>query len=265
MGLQSSLGPVLVMTFRPKQFIRNWVLAFIAPRPLVGVFYLPRYFWNWYRFRKLGNEMPVELADSYPCLTDWSIETPFDAHYFYQGAWLARKIGAAKPTRHVDVGSSVMTIGVLSAFVDTLFIDYRPLRAGLVGLQSVADNITRLSLADDSVESLSCLHVIEHIGLGRYGDPLDPEGSLRASAELKRVLMPGGMLFLSTPVGRERVCFNAHRVFSPESIPAMLPELDLVEFSFVDDTGRFLQSQPVAAAKDNEYGCGMYVFRKPGR
>lgn len=263
MDLGSSLGPVLVMTFRAKQFIRNWVLAFIAPRPLVGIFYLPRYFGNWFRFRKLGNEMPAELADSYPCLTDWSTETPFDAHYFYQGAWLARKIGAAKPTRHVDVGSSVMTIGVLSAFVDTLFIDYRPLRAGLAGLHSVADNITRLSLADDSVRSLSCLHVIEHIGLGRYGDPLDPGGSRKAAAELKRVLMPGGSLYLSAPVGRQRVCFNAHRVFAPGTLQSLFPELEMVSFSLVDDRGTFIESATLAEAERLDYGCGMFEFRKP--
>ena len=58
----------------------------------------------------------------------------------------------------------------------------------------------------------------EHIGLGRYGDPLDPLGTRKAAAELQRVLAPGGQLLFSLPVGRPRVEFNAHRVHDPHEV-----------------------------------------------
>ena len=82
-------------------------------------------------------------------------------------------------------------------------------------------------------------------------------------AELQRVLAPGGMLYISTPVGRQRVCFNAHRVFRPETIIATLQDLQLVEFSLIDDNGDYRAGQAPAAAEDLEYGCGLFSFTKP--
>ncbi len=206
--------------------------------------------------------MAMPLSAMQPCLGDWVAHTPFDAHYFYQGAWLARKVAAARPLRHVDIGSSVIAMGVLSAFTDTSFVDYRPLKAALRGLDCIAGDILNLPFANESVGSLSCLHVIEHIGLGRYGDNLDPQGSIKAALELQRVAGRGGALFLSLPVGRERVCFNAHRVHSPLTVPQMFPQMRLVEFSYVDDSGQFHETRSPAAAAQLEYGCGMYYFEK---
>lgn len=237
-------------------------MAFVYPRPLVGLLYLPRFFRHWIRYAKSENAEKIRVLDLQPCLGDWNTHTPFDAHYFYQGAWLARRVRAAKITKHVDIGSSVLTISVLSAHVETVFVDYRPLKVSLPGLTSIAGNILDLSFPDNSVESLSCLHVIEHIGLGRYGDPIDPLGSVKAALELQRVVSRGASLYLSLPVGRERVCFNAHRVHSPFSVLQMFPQLKLIEFSYVDDAGHFYEMKSVEDAVSCEYGCGMFHFQK---
>jgi len=202
------------------------------------------------------------MLDLYPCLLDGTVSTPFDGHYFYQGAWLSRLIAKEKPELHVDVGSSVMMVSVLSGMVKTIFVDYRSLQAGLVNLLSIGANITCLPFQSMSIDSLSCQHVIEHIGLGRYGDPINYEGSVQAAQELQRVLKPGGLLYLSLPVGRERVCFNAHRVHAPDSVTGMFKHMKLIEFSYVDDKGFFYEKKSLDDASTNEYACGMYVFEK---
>jgi len=234
----------------------------IHPRPLVGLAYLPRFISHWIRFSQLDPKNRPRFVDIYPNLGDWVTSTPFDSHYFYQAAWLSRLLAAHPPEIHLDIGSDVKLIAVLSAFMPTEFMDYRPLDTVLPGLQCTRGNILSLSLGQDSVGSLSCLHVVEHIGLGRYGDPIDPEGSRKALAELERVVAVGGRLYLSVPVGRERVCFNAHRVFAPESIVDMLPKMKLVSFSLVGDDGRFQPDCSMSKAGGLNYGCGMFLMEK---
>lgn len=242
--------------------LRRWTLALLLPRPLLGIFYLPRYFLQYISYFRLNRSLRPKLSDMYPCLGDWTTTTPFDSHYFYQGAWLARKLRMQSPLKHVDVGSSVMTLSVISAYIETEFIDLRPIETNLSGLIPRVGSIVALDFVDDSVASISCLHVIEHIGLGRYGDPLDTLGSVKAAAELERVLSLGGRLYLSLPVGRERVCFNAHRVHSPSSVIGMLKKLKLIEFSWVDDAGRFHDNGSPHMAEGQDYACGMFVFEK---
>ena len=247
--------------FRNSAIVR-WGAAFLGPHFFTSLGALPRYLAEWNSYNKRASTQPISFRDSYPCLADRVVATPFDPHYFFQAAWLARRLHEKNPSFHVDVGSSAMMINVLSAGVKTVFVDYRPLRARLSNLSSLAGDIVRLPFQDGSITSLSCLHVLEHVGLGRYGDPINPDGSLLAAAELQRVLKRGGRLFLSVPVGRERVCFNAHRVFSPGTVRCFFQELSLKAFSLVDDAGRFNEEVPPETAVNLEYGCGLFEFVK---
>jgi SAM-dependent methyltransferase len=242
--------------------LRHWVKAFIYPRPLIGFFFLPKFWIDLVAYRGIDRKTAVPLWDLQPCLGDWTVTTPFDPHYFYQGAWLARRLKLAAPSKHVDIASSVLTISVLSAFVDTTFVDYRPLKVTLVGLDSIPGDILHLPFEDNTLASLSCLHVIEHIGLGRYGDPMDPEGSVKAAAELERVLKNNGELFVSLPVGRERTCFNAHRVHDPNTVLTLFPQLSLINFSYVDDAGTFHENTDLKNAQGLDFGCGLFHFKK---
>lgn len=214
-------------------------------------------------YRALPGGESARDEDLFPQLGDWREVHELDAHYFHQDTWAANRVAEMRPGGHVDVGSRIDLVGFLTALTEVTFVDIRPLEVDIERLTCVAGSILELPFADRSLESVSCLHVAEHIGLGRYGDPLDPAGSLKAMAELQRVVAPGGHLLFSGPIGRPRVCFNAHRIHDPIAILECFAELELVEFAVVDDSGRFRRHRDPAAFRDLTYGCGMFLLRRP--
>ncbi len=244
--------------------VYRWVEPVVDPVRLLRS--VPAYitFWrDWTRYASLEGAEPIRVRDTFPRLYERTPTTPFQTHYFYQDVWAFRKIREAEITAHVDVGSRVELIGFLSTICHVTFVDIRPLEAQLENFESTPGTILDLPYEDDSVPSLSCLHVAEHIGLGRYGDPLDPLGSRKACRELARVLSKGGDLYFSLPVGRPRLCFNAHRIHSPHQIVDYFLGLDLVEFSGIDDEGRLRRDIPITEFENADYACGLFHFRKP--
>lgn len=219
-------------------------------------------FWNFYRMR--DDRFSMSLADVYPCIKDKTIETGFDRHYVYFTAWAARKIQAYKPQKHTDISSSLYFAGIVSAFTPIDFYDYRPADLTLSNLESKKADLTQLPFSDNSIPSLSCMHVIEHIGLGRYGDPLDPEGDIKAAKELSRVLASGGKLLFVVPVGAEsRIQYNAHRIYSYDAVLSLFPDLKLEEFSLVPEkSGAPILNADPALLNQELYACGCFVFTK---
>ena len=209
-------------------------------------------------YARLPGAEPMRWRDAFPKVGDRVLTSPYDAHYLPQDTWAARRVAEHGPERHVDVGSRVEFACFLTAVTRVAFVDIRPLEADIEGLEPIAGSVLDLPFADRSLPSVSCLHVAEHIGLGRYGDPLDPAGTRKAIAELQRVTGPGGQLLFSLPVGRPRVCFNAHRVHDPRDIAARFDELELVEFAGVDDRGAFRRHRTLDELVGQRYACGMY-------
>jgi SAM-dependent methyltransferase len=208
---------------------------------------------------------PLTARAMYLCLGDQRKSAGLlDSHYFYQDLWAARKIHAAQPAFHVDVGSRIDGfIAHLLCFTSVTVIDIRPKPLDVAGLTFVQDDATDLvRFADASVDSISSLHAIEHFGLGRYGDPVDPTASMRAMKSLQRVLAYNGRLYFAVPIGRERLEFNAHRVFAPASILSAFSRLDLVSFSAVDDDRHFLTDADPDSLTASEYACGLFEFTK---
>lgn len=115
---------------------------------------------------------------------------------------------------------------------------------------------------DKSVNSLSCLHVAEHIGLGRYGDKLDPEGTRKVCGELSRVLAVNGNLYFSVPIGKQKTYFNTHRVHSPRTIIEYFKDLKLIELPGITDSGRFIANIGIDILEKSNYACGLFWFRK---
>jgi SAM-dependent methyltransferase len=212
-------------------------------------------------FERLSDER-LSRYDDNPKLLDWTQETPVDPHYAYQDAWAARQIFFRRPARHVDVGSRVSFVLGISAFVPVTFVDVRPPMLEVPNLDVCGGNVLALPFESESLESVSSLHVLEHIGLGRYGDALDPAGTAKALAELARVVAVNGSLYVSVPVGRPRIAFNAHRVLDPEWVVEHVPDLTLTGFAGVDDYGRFRQELKHGDLADCAWGCGFFHFTR---
>jgi SAM-dependent methyltransferase len=219
------------------------------------------------RFRVLMSESERDdfqliWKDRYPILNEKTSATSFDAHYIYHTAWAARKLQENNITQHVDISSSLYFASIVSAFIPIQFYDFRPAKMKLSHLGTGKADLLKLQFEDNSIFSLSCMHVVEHIGLGRYGDPLDPEGDLKAIYELYRVIKPGGLLLFVVPVGKPKICFNAHRIYDPQKVLSYFPAMEISEFSCVFDSGEFhLKVDPVIC-KTQDCACGMYFLRK---
>lgn len=151
----------------------------------------------------------------FPCLYDNTTNTNLDPTYFYQDAWAFEKITSYKPVKHYDIGSHNKFVALLSKVVNLTMVDIRPLSLPMDSINFIKGSITELPFSDNSIDSLSSLCVIEHIGLGRYGDPLDPFGSEKSLLEVKRVLKSNGMFYLSVPVSNKHIVrFNAGIIFN---------------------------------------------------
>ncbi len=128
-----------------------------------------------------------------------------------------------------------------------------------------------MKLPDDMIEtfdSISCLHAIEHFGLGRYSDPIDYHGYLKGIANITKMLKSEGLFYFSVPIGEQRIEFNAHRVFSVSYIlELMQKDFTIDSFSYVDDEGHLLKNVELTQAEvarnfGCDYGCGIFILRK---
>ena len=212
-----------------------------------------------------GKRFKVEKKDKYPCLMDKYGTTSFDKHYIYHTAWAARKLRSIIPEEHVDISSFTYFSTLVSAFIPVRFYDFRPVPIKLENLTCSAADITSLPFKDNSIFSLSCMHVVEHIGLGRYGDPLDVDGDLKAINELKRVVCREGYILFVVPIGGEaRIMFNAHRIYTYDQILGYFDGCELLEFSLIPDQSQegIIINATKEQADRQVYGCGCFLFKK---
>jgi SAM-dependent methyltransferase len=258
------------MKIRARLLRIHWLLSAqfgIDPiKMLRGIRSLPRYIAALIRARSIFTKT-FELM---PCLHDWHEEGGATKNeYFWQDLLVARKIFAAKPDKHVDIGSRVDGfVAHVASFREIEVIDIRPITTKIPGMTFKQVDMMNPAGIVDYCDSLSSLHALEHFGLGRYGDPIDPKGYESGIRNMARILRSGGTFYLSVPVGAERVEFNAQHVFDPCTImeAAKNNRLRLHEFAlFSQDSGWVEMDASLGtleAAGKKRYGLGIFTFIK---
>jgi len=232
-------------------------------------------FWSEYRKLKkqsIKGDESCQFGKLYPCFDDkFDSSGQAKGHYFYQDLLIASKIFINQPQYHIDVGSRVDGfVAHVASFRKIHVIDIRKLNSQTPNIEYLQADMMSSLPADliNSSDSLSCLHALEHFGLGRYGDPICWDGHLRGLNNLILILKKGGKLYLSVPIGKPRIEFNAHRIFSVEYLLKMFEgKLQIENFSFVDDEGDLHMNMPLNIENILNnfgciYGCGIFELIK---
>lgn len=207
-----------------------------------------------------------------PCFKDRLEQSGVaQGHYFHQDLYVAQKIFNLCPERHVDIGSRIDGfVAHVASFRQVEVMDVRTPPKPVEGISFLKLDLTQPlpSKFEEYCDSLSCLHALEHFGLGRYGDPINPEGHVVGLSNLKTILKKNGNLFLSVPIGPQRVEFNAHRVFDIVTILRCTEgDFYLAEFAYVDDNGDLHRNVVIDKSSIDSnfgcyYGCGIFHFVK---
>jgi SAM-dependent methyltransferase len=193
-----------------------------------------------------------------PCVTDKTSDNPMDYIYFYQNAWAAGRVFGYKPSEHFDIGSQVGFVGILSQFVKTTFLDIRTIDVDLPNLFFKEADILKLPFADHSIESMSSICVVEHIGLGRYGDAINAMGSEQAIAEILRVTKHKGNIVISVPIDNgSKIYFNAHRAFTRDQVVKLFVGCEIADEKYIYGS-QLLNTYDAAKG----FGTGLFHFVK---
>ena len=235
------------------------------PRRFLNIRFFPKWFAHLVQWLLRGGRVSsIEFV-----LNDYSdFAGVAKGHYFHQDLIVAQSIFETTPDLHIDIGSRIDgLVAHLATFRPVEVYDLRPIshtaHPNIIFKQADIFDLELTSVTD----SLSCLHALEHFGLGRYGDPIHPSGHIIGVRKMIRMVSKGGHLYLSFPIGsKDRVAFNAHRVFDPRSIltwPDVEENLDLQVFHYVDDNGDLHKNVDLSGESFNlNYGCGIYHFIK---
>lgn len=235
---------VIQIGFNPMNFLKT-------------ILFIPRYIYGLIFFLKNSGEIKIHTL--YPQTLDYSDSSGVaKGHYFHQDIIVARWVYEDSPVRHVDIASRVDGfVSHLAVFREVEVFDIRRLSTNESNINFVQHDM--MSPSDISnIESISCLHSIEHFGLGRYGDPLDVNGHIKGFENICKMLKKGGVFYFSTPIGPLRIEFNAHRVFSISYIidHFLKPnDMEVLQCTVVNDNSIILNDLDISQGIYDNFNC----------
>jgi hypothetical protein len=221
-------------------------------------------------YQRLNKRPGFEIQEQHmwPIISDKYASAGTIDNYFWQDLWAARLIIRSGIKSHFDIASRLdgFIAHLLAAEIDVTMIDIREFPEEVAHLHTIIDDATSLKqVPDGSIESMSALCSLEHFGLGRYGDPVDPEACFTCFKNIQKKLKKGGRLYISVPIGKERVEFNAHRIFYASTIVKCFDALHLEEFSCASQ-GKIEYNADIYKYDNDlhngEYRYGLFYFVK---
>jgi SAM-dependent methyltransferase len=235
-----------------------------------GIPFFIRNYFNFIKtYNKKNNEFPIRVF--YPCLKDrFEKAGNLPGHYFFQDLIVANKIFLNNPETHVDIGSRIDGfVAHVAGFRNIKIFDIRDFPVSIPNVEFIrADLMDRDFVFENFCDSVSSLHAIEHFGLGRYGDNVDYDGHLKGLENIYKLLKPGGIFYLSVPIGPQRIEFDAHRVFSIRYLHDWFKDkFQLESFSYIDDKNNYfinlnLDEEKIGNNCQCNFGCGIFELKK---
>ena len=255
-----------------KNRVRWFVTSQLGMNPKVALRFfcgIPRYLSDLWLFKSAYSGR----LDLYPALNDWGKESgDTDSEYFWQDLLVANMVYRANPIKHVDIGSRIDGfVAHVASFRQIEVLDVRPITKKIPNVSFIqADLMSPIAEKTAYCDSISCLHTIEHFGLGRYGDPIDVQGYKAGLKNMAALLQDQGTFYLSTPIGVNRVEFNANRVFDPKIIldEAKINGLKIHTMLVIHANCSYIEYEPhqipLEMLASQNYALGIFVFKKIG-
>lgn len=255
--------------------LTNFALGYLGFNPSALSANFKGLFWFFRDLRQIRQQLRTSSENwnlkFYPILTDkYDTSGKARGQYFYQDLFVANQIFKNSPVRHIDIGSRIDGfVSHVASFRPVEVLDIRPLSDKLQNISFVqADLMNPQAAFIESTDSLSCLHTIEHFGLGRYHDPIDVDGHLKGLENMYKFLKKDGIFYFSTQIGPQRIEFNAHRIFSVAYLLDIFKgKYELQSFAYIDDQDRLftdvqLTEEGIRANFGCRMGCGIFILKK---
>ena len=234
------------------------------PKMILSLGKLPRFILEAIKWVRMGGK----ISKLYPQLADYSDSAgSMRGHYFHQDILVSQSIFEKAPNHHIDIGSRIDGfVAHVASFRKIKILDIRPLECSQhPNIEFLQHDLMQDSEIDPA-DSVSCLHAIEHFGLGRYGDPIDINGHIKGTRNISKLVKHNGTLYISFPVAsKSRIEFNAHRVFQPKQFledTELLKYFSVEKFDFIDDEGRVWKNFDYKKIENAYYACGIFTLRK---
>jgi len=168
---------------------------------------------------KLGFSRPIELILTSPRIVEYP--------------WILRNMPAKG--RVLDVGStgSQLPLMLLGLGYEVWTVDVREYEFEGVNknLHCIKGDIRNTNFPDSFFDIVIAVSTIEHIGLGRYNDPIDPEGDINAIKEINKILKIRGILMMTVPFGNKSIS-KLHRVYDIKSLLTLLSKFKIEKIEY---------------------------------